>query len=440
MKKVTKHISLLLVAVLLCVAVLSMVAHAARPRTFDKSKLKTIYAAQYPAELVIGDMTFHGVLKRSLSDAELDKLIEETLKEVGLTEEGFNKACEKRAEADAYHEKAKRMFSDGVADEMGLLPKEFSEKLLEGDIQGAYDILRGKWTYADGGAAAKFQKQLEELRLLDGYLKIEQEMRKDFAKLNNFYDKLDKNLRKQKMGWTLEFKNAKAAKQPFTLFNIVCFEEWTLNMALTKEINSINLPELREINLINMRNPIDGSYKGSYTIDIEYDLSNFQSNLRSNIWHMGEIGNSLAAITDNGPWNLASYDFYEGTCNVKRTLAGDATAKVNILFGDSITPTQKSDVKNVNFNGIVAHFCWKMSMSYSGISVDTDLFWDMELKADENGLKADFNNGHGATTNTLQGPVSFSESPFTVNIPWEGTIWDRGNRAGQGWKLKVVKG
>ena len=475
MNKALKMLSVCL-AMFLTLALVPLPARAKRPANFNEARLRNKSSLGGEFLLEIGDMDFGGYLTiAGDSEGFLDDMISEVLDEMDMSDTDFDaledfmkNLFDKQDMADEDWD----MLSGKLWDKLGVSYDDLADAIDAIDTATKINWEDGGWYEQGGVETADYLSSGSELpnRLKDylnnnglspddlfgdlsGFKEAHDRWQSydqadpdyqlgmdAFKRREEFYKRLNEKLENAlkdgdgKYYYAIVFRDAKDTK-PFTLFGAQCTETWTLNMVL--KLNAVG----EHTSAWNPLAPGNSAaeFKGNYTIEIEYDLSNFQSSLHSNIWNMGEIGKSLSALTANGPWNLANHDFSEGTCNVKRTLAGYATAQVEIYReGDgrySIVPIQNRDVKDVSFSGIDAHFLWKMSMSYPGVSVKTDLFWDMELKADENGLKADFNNGHGTTTNTLQGSVPFSESPFTVNTPWEGTIWDRGDEAKDGWKL-----
>ena len=442
MKRFKKIISLILAAAILCIAPLPHPAQAARPRTFNNNLFLHVSNSMKTVWIGIQGMKFAGKLKPGYTDEELDKLIDEVLSELGLTADDFDRLNEPGRPLtqqeindirDALVTAAGLTGAVGVpaVGELAQIAK-LIDQLRQGDYTGAAWTLFDNYMLGLSGvnpvAFVIYGHRLSrEIRHL-----LEQIWRHaagTAGPVYEFYRRLKKRLDDLDTDWVLSVENWTSVWKPiFLFFGTGCYEKWTMNMLLKQREEYGNYG-------------FEGTYDGSYTITIEYDLSNFQSSLGDRIWSLGEIGQSLNTLTNTSElWSQYNYNYNQGTCDVKRTLTGEATAFVPgplaFLASPRITPNQKSDERDVNFSGNIFNFEWKMSYSGEGVVWNVDLSWTMELKADENGLIGDLYDGHGVSTNNMQsGSTPFSENPFTVNTPWDPKIWERGDKASQGWTL-----
>ena len=424
---------------------------------------------------ISGDMVFEGFFGR-VTEEELNKLCQEVLEYLGETaesvyagEKAYKKLVEKTQEM--FNEVAKqqgedvafRSLIDAIVSAMGNATIGGSlgviySQIENGQIPDSSSIISlitnsaslgaGLWAAAEHsavgftaaeatavGADVGFTASvliaaalaLDEVGRFKSMVKGVMELEQQLYAYTDFLDILRRKL--ANCPEKIVFDNAKA-QQTFSLFGQQCTEKWTLNMTLVKTTPAIGI-----------NTDFRSYFEGSYAIDIEYDLSAFQDSLQSNIWNMGQIGQSLHTLTDASDlWNLVSEGYSGGSCNVTRKLSGQASAYITIkrTRDCTITPKQESDKKDVGFSGHNFNFNWFMKVSYEGLSVETDLYWDMDLKADEDGPIADLHNGHGTSTNNISGSYPFSENPFTVSTPWEGTMWDRGDKANSNWKISIV--
>ena len=175
---------------------------------------------------------------------------------------------------------------------------------------------------------------------------------------------------------------------------------------------------------------IDGKYEGQYTISIEYDLSGFQSGL-SGIIQIPEWRNTIIAFSEwENTWGTFNITVANpGTSNVKRTLAGYATAILYRKGGNpSINPTQESDGKDVSVSGIV--------IQASAGSAESRLDIECSVSADEDKFTT------AMTKWTVTWPDNAFSAPMTgqhvYDIAWGESIWQRAVNAGMGWKITLT--
>jgi len=331
MKRVKSLISLALVAAFVFMAIPPTAVYA-RPKTFDKSRINTA-TGDLIVHLQISDMIFTGRLTRKeLSDEELDKLIKEVLDELGLSEEGFDELKKTIDEGMSQEEKNKirdaatkfvEIIDPTKTGAIGMAAKlnQMLDQLNQGDYSGASESLMDLMRFKDIVRDVKDWKNLIENALGESG-----PVTKAMKTLANFYSKLSAKIhdkiRNEKWGWKIEFKDAKASK-PFSLYGTQCTETWTLNAVYEQKANTAD-------------NPYEffGQYLGPFNIKIDYDLSDFHTNIETAIWNMPEFSTSLdefLTITTqrkdgSTPWETTVVD--HGISEVKRTLSGRGGALI----------------------------------------------------------------------------------------------------------------
>ena len=441
MKRLERGILVLMAAAFLCTVSMPASAYA-RPKTVDLSKaiLKSDYI---PVYVQIGDMIFQGrIIDKSSSDEVIDKLIEEVLKEMGLTEAEFDKLNTQQQTPLTDQEKKERMenLATALGGGVGGKPASIGVEILADILYGTDEMTPGKYAkllrkieVADSDTVRGFWISLDEYaKLIKDISAYGKEGGRGYAILQSriFYLKLYNKLNAFRAPeWAIEFKDAKATK-PFQLFkssSISANEIWTLNMTLKfSRDHAASQPQRN-------RRTYEAVYQGSYTIDIEYNISKL-------------LPSALAEWIDK--WMITAPDAISSSTSVanngsiyaKRTLAGEALAEV-VQRNDGgrlpytynnkyrITPTQKSDVKNVGASGIMLN---SIVTSKRGSYIDCTY----EFTADENALYMHHTEQIIYANNaTWEGPSGTLDT-----LPWEeySDMYERGDNAGKGWNLKIA--
>ncbi len=446
-----KAVSLILI--LVYTLVLLPITAYALPRTFDKSRVHRL--DDYQVALKISDLTFQGKFTNAeLTDEKLEELIKKVLAEMGLSEADFdllNDLVNTMNEHNSISPEQMQKIFDRWFDMLGAVPiagqaatlVQIIIQLNQGDYsgpaqsaaeeagsqfaEGLGDALdaSGKLGKAAGsalGIAKALKAVIEGMmesniaeRAVDRALGLEA-----YKLVNEFYARLnrevDKHYQENAANYMVKFDNAKAEK-PFELFGTQNTEKWTLNMTLfqTESYNRLD---------------IDGQYEGQYTIEISYDLSGFQGGL-SSIVQTPEWRNTYAFPEWESTWGAFNVAIGNpGTCNVKRTLEGYATAILYRKGGTpSINPTQDRDVKDVQVSGIVIQ----------ASAGDDESRLDIECSVTTN---------EDAFTNTMtKWTVTWPDDVFDAppsdlghvyDIAWGNSIWRRANNADSGWKITLT--
>lgn len=450
-----KKIVSLILPLILALALLPVTAYAL-PRTFDKSRIHRL--DDYRVTLTIGEMTFQGEFTNAeLTDEKLEDLVRKVLAEMSLGEADFDLLNDLVNTMNQHNtitpEQMQKLF-DRWFDMIGPVPvlgqvttlvqvvmqinkgdlsgpaqgaaeeavSQFAEGFVEGVAEGLEDY-SGKLGKVAGSALgigkalkAAVEGMLESNsgeRAMDRALGLEA-----YKLINDFYARLnrevDRHYEENAANFMVKFDAAKAEK-PFKFFDTQNTERWTLNMTLfqTESYNRLD---------------IDGKYEGQYAIEIQYDLSGFQDGL-DDILQTEEWRKTYAfpEWEDNwGPFHTVVTN--SGTCDVKRTLEGYATAVLYRKGGScSIRSAQDGDRKDVNVSGIV----FQASAGDANGRMDNE--WS--ISADD-----------GAFTNTSRkGTIQFPDYVYEgppgehVNtIPWDGSIWRRANNADRNWKITLT--
>ena len=432
MRKITKAISILLAMAMLCV-LMPQTAYA-RPKTFNIGRISSKEFATL--QVTIEDMSFYGQVRLAVTETDLDKLINETLYEVDLTEAEFDQLNDPNRPLT---QQEMNDIRDGLVTAAGLLDAagltgvgnaagvyKALDQFDQGDYKGSYYTLYDMMPISSG----QFESQMRVAAdYINGIKLILQYATDSYGPINDFYRRLRDKIKDGKFGMLIVFQNARADKKTFSLFGTENTEQWTLNMTLMRYREGV-LDNNTRIN-----EGISGRYEGSYSIDIDYDLSGFQQNAKSVVLNNGWL-NNFPYQTWLANWNLNLEQISYGTCNVKRTLAGEAIAQINTQSvrptATYITPTQKSDEKNVSISDI------KFSSVGSGRDTSKSVL-DSEytVSADKDTFYFDVSKWIVTYPTASTGDIS-DRSP-AAEIPWDKEIWKRGDKAGQGWKLKVVK-
>ena len=291
-----KRILIVTALILVCAAlpVFAQPAESKRPAGFDPNRLDFILAManwQSVVGVEIGDMTFIGAMRsRSYApdNAELDKLIQETLKEMGLTEEAFDKLAAESAD--------------------GFLEQQATMRA----------ALVKYWSTPNPTAAS--QKELQNV--LDGLAG-----KPNAGRLDEFYRRLEEKLKKLPAGPTVieVFKDKQTRPcEVLTGAGYPCElkEHWILNMTLAPGKTA-------------------NQYEGNFTIDIDFDMSKYPQAWRDMFEDVSKK-NGVNMKVSNPPTF--------GSLVMKRGLSGKANAEMTA--GRIVVKEWKGDEKTVNIDPI----------------------------------------------------------------------------------------
>jgi len=379
MKKLCRLLSFLLILSFILTLLPVQTAYAL-PKSLNKARIHRL--DDYRVAVAIRGMVFLGKLTNAkITDAKLDEFIKEVLAEMNLTEEEFDiyndaidtmEAHKKVTPEQIQKIKERILIIAGAVPGVGIYAAfaALVDKILSQDNLGAMEKaseistrfmeMAGKELVPGTGTSA-FRKASGPLKALialyDAMVSDETAKRvydrikglDAYRIINDFYGRLnakvDKYYKENEADYVIVFNNAEG--QPtwyFSLFGAVFPERWRLSM------------ELHRVQADSKLN-IDGKYKGNYTINIEYEISEMGVavyNSERKLWLATKGETDGDAVLNS-----------KGTAYGKRTLSGEAEALIMVynplvtnLRGSrcSIEPNQKSDVKNVGASGIQMTF------------------------------------------------------------------------------------
>ena len=493
MNKVFKILTVCL-ATILMMTLLSVPALAKRPDGFNENRLwnKSSLGGEFILE--IGDMAFRGHLTiAGGSEQFLDDMIEQVMDEMDLSESdlaSFERFMDNLFGKQDMTDIDFSLISGNIGDELGISTNDlinllgYIDKATEGDWysdsfeksvgdkilpellnsdpsdasydklweefydrydpsgtmpESRYDALKEKlndYLKTSGQDATDLFGKLSQYK--EAYDKWQSYNPKDpdyklamdaFKRREEFYSRLNNKIEDAlkdgdgKYYYAIVFSNAKDNAK-FTLFGAQFTETWTLNMVL--KMNGVG-EHTSAWNPIAAGNSY-AEFSGEYTIRIEYDLRDLPHQIRN----MGDMGTRLSGYVEAGAMLGAKFaiEVIDGGDSLKRTLAGEATAQVQIYReGDgnySISPNQNQD--NIGGYDTTANLIATQTKNGTTWTLD----WDLQfLIMDKDNLKLiALRNTVSAAGITLDGPLVSGETPLL------GDIWDRGDKAGQGWTLR----
>ena len=401
---------------------------------------------------ISNDMVFKGFVTK-LSKEELDKLCQEALDFIGETAEDV------RAGQDAYKELVKlqkEMFekaykefgtqatmnsirdsvansapgTSGTAGSILLYLEDINNTLFsgEGDGSTAVSALGNASAFAialkSGATAASSAAILSTIATSIAKVGIFSNMVKNVMALEqkmyaytDFLDILQRKLAKYKGKETILFVSAKSGPKPFTLFGETYNETWTLNMSLQKKYIG--------------HSSIEGAYEGNYTIEIEYELVDLPSAIRG----MGNVGRvmetQVESIALQG--NQFIITAQSGETGLKREIAG--TAEVIITSGNcTITPKQEIDAKKPDGSSVSAEYLATNTIGDATYTME----WGFVFTLGENSIHIESTKNHVAAVAPEFGYSKEGESGYGTDVPFDGTMYQRGDAAKDSWKLTLI--
>ena len=430
-RRLAKIMSLLLITILLCAVVQPAPAQASRPKSFNIARISN---TEFPTvQVIIGDMGFHGWIRPGYSDEELDKLIEEVLKEMGLTEAEFDLLNEPNRPLtqqeindirDALVTAAALADAAG-ADGLGTAAQigKLIHQLRQGDFKGAagtlYDMAPTSVPGLNPISSWRFGAEIRHM-----LLEIWKYATDSAGPVNEFYKRLKEKINDLDKGWVIEVNTEIPRTGRFNFYSRYSFKEkWTLNMTLT---------QLRRHGTWGY----EGQYNGSYTIEIEYDIENIHNAFFEPM--RDGIMNTPGADIDISEVVLAD----PGEKHAKRTITGEAQAVIInfIVHSQSITPAQTSDEKDVSISDVVTHIRRDLTWIFeNGDTGHMDEEYDFVHWADEQNIYSQLRNyvavwEYGERSD---GPLDAEANIWFV---WDSSeMYQRGDNAAQGWQLKIVR-
>jgi len=359
--KKLKRIAILVLVSALVLVVIPPTKAEARPKSIEYWRIYRYQDAALNAHVQIGDMVFKGQLRnRAVTEAELEKFIRETLAEMNLSDEEFDALNWILWEGMSQEESNK--VRDAAVTAVGLLDPtdggaigatakfgQMIDQLGQGDYSGAggsyFDLVSKFYSYIPAVALGQFCRTMNDLSGLFEHARGKSgQYGMATTIIADFYRRLNSKLHEKAKDneWALEFIGSIASKQ-FSFFDTQCTEIWMLNMILPKTS-------------AGTRNDFCGTYEGTFTINIEYDISGFHDNLETIAEKFGiyewqvEYAEEWGDIT---PPQLTVTN--RGTSNMKRTISGDARVNVPSLPRATINMFGDADVINARIDDVVVY-------------------------------------------------------------------------------------
>ena len=455
MKKVKKLLSLLLILVFILPLYPPQTAYASRPRTFEAARVHKF--TDYYVTLTIQRMEFYGSLRnRKLTEKKLDELIQEVLKEMGMTEEAFdllNDAIRKMESHDTVTKEEFEKIRNYLYDIAGAVPgigtavsviDALDKYIAQGDTAGAAQTLLedagGKFLEGVGDGLADADRtgnrlpgkvlgnSIGVIKALIAMYRIFQEdqmaqrvydraagypaMRQISTFYSNLNLKIDKYFKEQGSDYEIRFFGAEGKpRQKFRFLSERMDEKWILDMTLKRTESGHSWD-------------IDGKYEGTFEITIYYDLKSMPDAL------LAELNSNI---------NMSAILTNRGTAEARRVIKGNATANVyGLSVGSSrhsrvippnINAKTDSDEKIVDVSDISFHCT--LTDDTKKAKVDADFIYS----ADETDVNYLVQN-HLYTTST--GETQTIPDEYYFWAWWENsTIWERGDYADVNWKIEI---
>mgnify|MGYP000844169539 CR=1 FL=1 len=361
----------LLVSILLSSTVI-FPSRAVFPPGFDSSRIRMENKIGHKVVLEFDQIKLYGSLTRQtpMSDEELKKLIEETMKELGIESlEKLNEAVEKAKQWDEITEEEISQFLEDLAkavrvhpggDKVGdaievldklrtnildgseaggelgadmlkdfiikLLVKEMNKRLIESDFLMPNDLLLQE--YLENYDKLKNAKSgleyslhlLEFLNLLiEKYMQDQQKWKDRVeaslakALLDQFYEELQKKIDKAKNEnrdkgkWVIEFDKSTAQRHNFSFFGVGGNNQtWELMMRLEQTESTGDFSFESE----NVAGTSAGTYKGEYTLTTDSDLTFFAASPGESIMNIGIHGENMKWLVNAAKMAHPNNDYY----------------------------------------------------------------------------------------------------------------------------------
>lgn len=393
-KKLLRLLSLILLVSILLSSTVMLQARAELPPGIDRSRIKSENNIGHKVVLESDQIKFNGSLTKQtpLSEEELKKLIEETMKELGIDSiEKLNEMVEKAKKWDEITQEDIDKFiedliktigtvpsADKVADILDVLNKIRTNDnadqalgdlligyLKDGIIKEREDYLQGELDRLaeSGNDNSLLKHQLDSYNNLKnigdklsaslGYIEFMQLLLEKYgqdqqkwkdrlegaqakAMLNKFYEELQKKIDKAKNDkkdesyWLIDFNNAKDQRQNFSFFGVEGNNQtWELTMKLKQTQSTGDF----SFDSDNVAGSAAGTYEGDYTIKTDSDLGAFAANPRESIMEIGIHGENMKYLENLALMLHPNNQYYAeattpGSARNIRILKGSCTAYV----------------------------------------------------------------------------------------------------------------
>ena len=483
MKKTMKTLALCLAVLIAVPLIPAAPATAARPRTLDNSRIEYERDRHQTYLLKIGEMSFRGktVNLHAPSEEDIDKMIDDTLKEMGLTANEFDalnellKQLEKIERDEGPDEKEWREIKDNLWDILGvgLGPVasllQLIDQLTDGEWWGAgqstgeglldvllqaadktpalKDTIRIKVVSAGFSVFTYFKALRALYQSWERYTKRWETIRGGMQarmKIQEFYKRLEEKLKadsqRRSQDIVILFKDVKSEKKPFWFEDSDnLWETWTLNAEFHPAGGTSDFTTLS----------YSSRYEANFRIDIEYDIVNLPHAIYDAIKYGVEV---VGRAPDADVMANKVVMIGLGEKSAKRTMEGTATILIERKNGkgtSSIRQVMSTDTKDVKVSNIY------FQIKYDALYFPKDIYpgyhevytQDAIFSADEETFSHQNKNVmHIIDGVVVSGPEDYPLERGRTGFYWWGLrdgryyIWGRGDSAKESynWTLQVT--
>lgn len=451
---IKKQLCKMLIIVLL-ISIFPINASADSP--VDLSRVKFSSGSE-PLVFEFGNRSMAGKLVQvyPFTKEEINKIVEETLKEEKLTELDIaeaQKKVEKAKKANEFTKEDYERIKSNIFMSVDMVPAAAQVSSVVKSIDKymnssswddigttSVDVLEGSMTdwikdtasgYIDntGEIGEKFNKAVNHTgnliavagfcEMLVNEHEITKQKWKDIAEganakrmLNDFYYKLQYKIDDHKRvsneaGWQIEFDQAMAGRN-LTFFGVDSnYQTWILVMTL-KQIEKAELGSAA------------GRYKGDFIITARNELREFRSRAHEAIKNMGSFGEAIKKMENTPGCTATLSTSSQGTANVYRDIAGTAEAIIDKTGNITFSMKTEFDTTTVDINGIT------VDLNYS-ISNSKDFKGGGKTSFTISANKEEITIGGGSNKIFLSLPsTKFSHSinaSGSINAGWDKSIW-----------------
>ncbi|HEX2947117.1 MAG TPA: hypothetical protein VHT96_14315 [Clostridia bacterium] len=452
---IKKQLCIMLVtALLICIFPLN--ASAKSP--VDLSRVKFSSGSE-PLVFKFGNLSMNGKLEQvyPFTEDEINKIVNETLKEEKLTELDIaeaQKKVEKAKKANEFTKEDYERIKNNIFMSMDVVPAASQVSTVLKDIDKymnssswddigttSVDVLEGSMTdwikdtasgYIDntGEIGEKFNTAVSHTgnliavagfcEMLVNEHEITKQKWKDIAEganakrlLNDFYYKLQYKIDDHKRvsneaGWRINFDQTMAGRN-LTFFGVDSnYQTWTLFMRL-------NQTEKAELG------SAAGRYEGFFNITARNELREFRSRAHEAIKNMGSFGEAIKKMENTPGGNVTLSTSSEGTARISRTIDGTAEAIIDKAGNITFSMNAEQDGTLVEISGIT------VDLNYSiGNSTNFKGGGKMSFTLSANKEEITIEGGSNKMFLTLPSSEKFSHTinaSGSINAGWDKSIW-----------------
>ncbi len=442
----------LVVVMLICISPSRSLASS----HIDLSRIKFSSGSE-PLVFKFGDLSMDGEIRQvyPFTKAEIDKLVKETLKSMGLTELDImeaNKKVERAKRASEFTSDDLQRVKDNfikslkvvpqageVADILKVIDQYMSSSSWDDIGTASADLLDKSMTDWVKDTASGFIDKAGELgknvnktkdwtdrltaifdfcdMMIEEHARTKQKW-KDIADganakrlLNKFYQALQKKIdaykyESDRMGWNIVFDNAMEGRN-FTFFGVDSnYQTWYLDMLLKqKETNEYG--------------SVAGYYEGEFTIRAEHEMSNFTSRAHEAIRNMGEVGAAIKQIEKMPQYKVTLTTSSSGSAYISRSISGTCEATIDESGDITLSMNETNDETMVIISGM------SVDMDYSTNSIGVKGVGKLTFKisAQEEDIAIECSIGKIGVITPKGSWFPSLNASGTDNVGWDHEIW-----------------